>query len=316
MKLIKIFIFVLLPIGFIYAQNQKISTEEILLKNGTIELPGTLSYQEIKEDTPLVIFVPGSGNTDRNGNQTGTNVKADYIKQLAIALNEKSIAFYRYDKRSATPKNLEQIIKAAHFDDLVDDVKIIISHFKKQNRFKKIILIGHSQGSLVAMLAINDPQVSVNRYVSLAGLSETVEKAIIRQIKSQNAEFGIIAAAHFKELKETDTILEVNPLLAGIFNPVNHEFLKSYNAYNPIEESKKVKVSTLIINGDSDLQVRVEDAKALHATNTNATMAIIPKMNHVLKEINNLQENQASYFSEKFTLSPMLIDVLVDFIKK
>ena len=294
---------------------QEIVSEEILLKNGEIELPGTLSYKRAGTNAPLVIFIPGSGNPDRNGNQTGVNVNANYIKQLSVLLNNKGIAFYRYDKRTATQKNISLFLKDMRFEYLVDDVKIILNHFKNDQRFKSIVLIGHSQGSLVGMMALNNTT-HVDKYISLAGLSETLEEAVIRQISNQNKEFGALAAAHFKELKETDTILKVNPFLASIFAPVNHPFLKSYNAYIPIEEIKKVTVPTLIINGDSDLQVRVEDAKALKDAKGDAELLIIPKMNHVLKKVNSLQENQASYASKEFPISSQLITKLVAFIKK
>ncbi len=313
MKSIKIFIFIVIYSQLITAQD--IITEEILLKNGEIELPGTLSYKQIEKNTPLVIFVSGSGNPDRNGNQPKANVNANYIKQLSGLLNEQGIAFYRYDKRSATVKNLSSMIKNMRFEYLVDDVGVILNHFKSENRFKKIILIGHSQGSLVSMLAIQNND-SVDKYISLAGLGSTMEEAIIRQISNQSKEFGELTAAHFKELKETDTIQEVNPLLASIFTPINHPFIKSYNAYNPIEEITKIKIPTLIINGDSDLQVQVEDAKALQNAKTDAKLLIIPKMNHVLKEINNLQENQASYASKEYPISSHLITSLIEFIKK
>lgn len=311
MKLFKTVLFLLATIYALSAQE--IKEEEIQLKNIDIELNGTLSYPEINGDLPLIIFVPGSGNVDRNGNQAGVNVKANYIKQLADTLNTNGIAFFRYDKRTANPKNLEKLLKDMRFEYLVDDVKVIINYFKKDDRFKKIIVLGHSQGSLVGMLAIDE---KIEGYISLAGLSETMEGAIIRQISNQNKELGQTAAAHFKELKETDTIREVNPFLASIFNPLNHQFIKSYNSFNPIEEIKKVPVTTLIINGDSDLQVRIEDAQALQKAKPTAQLVIIPKMNHVLKKVTNAQENQASYFAETFPISDELINTLVTFIKK
>ncbi|NER12279.1 alpha/beta hydrolase [Leptobacterium flavescens] len=293
-------------------QAQETISEEILLMNGKIELPGTLSYQEAAEPIPLIVFIQGSGNTDRNGNQPGTVIQANYIKQLADTLNANGIAFYRFDKRSSNPKNREHILKKIAFDDLVQDAKICIGHFKGDKRFSKIVVMGHSQGSLTGMLALDD---SVHSYVSLSGLSETMEKAVIRQISAQSDELAKTAEAHFKELRETDTIKEVNQFLIGIFNPRNHDFIKSYNALNPVEEIKKVKVPTLIINGESDLQVRPEDAKALHTARGEAELVIIPKMNHLLKEVNTREENQASYISDKYPLSDELIKTLIAFIK-
>lgn len=311
MKLYSIFFLAILQVHFCTAQE--IVSEAVNLSNGPIKIPGTLKYQKFKKDAPLVIYIPGSGNVDRNGNQAGANVNANYIRQLSDTIVANGIAFFSYDKRTATPENLKFNIKDARFEYLAEDVNIIIDHFKEDTRFEKIILIGHSQGSLVGMLVADE---RVDKYISLAGLSQTMEEAIVRQISAQNKDFGELAAAHFKELNETDTILKVNPFLAAIFNPLNHSFLKSYNAYNPVKEIKKVKIPTLIINGESDLQVRVEDAQALHAAKPDAELILIPDMNHVLKEVANLAENQRSYQNGDFPISPKLIEALIEFIKK
>jgi hypothetical protein len=292
--------------------SQEIQTDSVTLYNNTIELPGELTYTK-GSIQPLVIFVHGSGNVDRNGNQAGANVKANYIKQLADSLNTLGIAFYRYDKRTANPKNRTQNLKQIVFTDLVEDVQVAIKHFKKDKRFNSITLIGHSQGSLTAMLAINK---DVDKYISLAGLGETVEETIVRQITAQSQEIGDAAKQHFEELKKTDTIKNTNQYLAGIFNPANYEFLLSYNAHKPTEAIKKVTIPTLILNGDADLQVRVKDAQMLHEAKPDAILEIIPKMNHVLKEINNPTENQQSYYSANFPLSNKLIEVLSNFIKQ
>ena len=75
------FLYLFLFIWSLTNGQSKITSEEILIKNDSIELPGTLTFTKAK--TPLVIWVHGSGNVDRNGNQAGVNIKANYIKQLA-----------------------------------------------------------------------------------------------------------------------------------------------------------------------------------------------------------------------------------------
>ncbi len=294
-------------------KGQSIKEEVILLKNKDIELPGTLSYKLDNEKQPLVIFVPGSGNPDRNGNQLSVGIKANYIKLLAQSLNTQGIAIFRYDKRSATTKNIPVMLKSFKFNELASDVRCILDHFKEDERFSKIILIGHSQGSLVSMLAIND---YVDKYVSVAGLGTTFEKAIIRQFKAQNEVLGATAQQHFDELKKTGTIKEVNPLLLTIFAPQNHPLLLDYNRYKPAVIIKSITIPTLIINGDADTQVTVQDAQQLHEALPGSSIAIIPKMNHVLKTVENALENQNSLFSADFPLSEELINTLVQFIKK
>ena len=83
--------------------GQKINSEEILIKNDSIELPGTLTYT--KENTPLIIWIHGSGNVDRNGNQHPI-VKANYIKQFRDSINKEGIAFLAMIKELQTKRTL------------------------------------------------------------------------------------------------------------------------------------------------------------------------------------------------------------------
>lgn len=287
--------------------GQKINSEEILIKNDSIELPGTLTYT--KENTPLIIWIHGSGNVDRNGNQHPI-VKANYIKQFRDSINKEGIAFFSYDKRTSNKKNFKHL-KGFLFKDLVKDAKKVIAHFKIEKRFSEIILIGHSQGSLVAMLASKN----TSKYISIAGPSESINKTIIKQITKQSAEFGKVAEAHFKELFETGTIIQVNPLLASIFAKQNLEFIANYAKYNPVEEIKKVTIPALLINGTKDLQVKIEDAKALHKALPSSELVLIDNMNHVLKNIEKDADNLNSYYSANFQLSPKLITTIVAFLK-
>ena len=302
------FLYIFLLIWSFTNAQTKLTSEEILLKNDVIELPGTLTFTKAK--TPLVIWVHGSGNVDRNGNQ-GAAVKANYIKQFRDEINKENIAFFSYDKRTSNRKNVPHL-KGITFTDFIDDAKKAINHFKNDNRFTEIILVGHSQGSLIAMLALEN----VSKYISLAGPGESIDKTMIKQVTAQNVQLGEATAAHFKELKETGAIKEVNPFLVSIFSKPNWAFLNSWAKLNPIEEIKKVTIPTLIINGTKDLQVKVLDANALHKAKPNAKLVIIEDMNHVLKNIKVDADNMKSYYSADFPISTELITTVVAFIKK
>lgn len=299
--------FILLAIGMNFSQDS-IQSEEILLKNGDIELPGTLSYT--KSSKNLVIWIHGSGDVDRNGNQASANVKANYIKQLRDSLNKENIAFFSYDKRTSNPKN-KALLQGTLFDDLVADAKLVIAHFKDLKQFKDITLIGHSQGSLVAMLASE----GTDKYISLAGPSDPINVTIVKQITAQSAELGKTAEAHFTELSETGDVQEVNPFLISIFAKPNLPFIRNWMQYDPVKEIGNIKIPALIINGTKDTQVKVEDANALKGGNADAKLMIIDGMNHVLKRIEKDADNMPSYFSPDYKLSEELIRTLTEFIK-
>lgn len=303
--MIRIISYIIFSAFTIATSLAQVKSEEIVINNLAIQLPGTLTYSQDK--SPLIIWVHGSGGVDRNGNTPL------YIKQFREAVNKEKIAFFSYDKRTANASNVSFLKEdGVYITDFVSDVKEVVNHFKNDKRFSEIILAGHSQGSLIAMLALEN----VDKYISIAGAGETIDKTLIRQITAQSAEFGKLTETYLKELKETGEIKEVDPNLMSLFAKPNQPFLASWIKMNPLEEIKKVKVATLIINGDKDFQVQITDAENLNKAKPDSELVIIKNMNHLLKDIQKDEDNYASYSSPNFPISKQLIQTIVEFVKK
>ena len=114
---------------------------------------------------------------------------------------------------------------------------------------------------------------------------------------------------------EKDTIATVNPMLMQLFAPQNQKFLKSWMLIDPVKIIKSIDIPILILNGDADLQVKVADAEKLKTAQPNARLKVISKMNHVLKEVNSMAENQKAYMDENVPLSHDLVVEISQFIK-
>lgn len=293
--------------------QQSVVEKEYLFKNGEIELPGTLTYSEGSTKQPLAIFVHGSGNVDRNGNQLGLKSNANYIKQLSDSLAKQGIAFFKYDKRTSNVNNIQKIMSDLSFDAFAQDVHVIVDSLKKNDMFLSLYLIGHSQGSLVSMLAINE---NIDGFISVAGPSSRIDETITDQIRKQNGDsIATIVESHFKELKENDSIKVVNPNLLVLFNKPTQPFMKEWMSYDPVEEIRKINIPTLIIQGKKDLQVSVSEAEKLHEANSQSKLVMIDKMNHVLKDIEVDGDNLSSYGTPEFPLSSELVKSIAEFIK-
>ena len=104
--------------------------------------------------------------------------------------------------------------------------------------------------------------------------------------------------------------------MLSIFGEPNQGFWSSWILFNPIDEIKKVKVPSLIVNGDKDLQVKIEDATNLKNAKPSSKLVIIKNMNHVLKDIQKDEDNLKSYYSSEFPISEKLIETIVSFVKK
>jgi len=302
--------FVLLYLVPIICCGQSIISEEYELYHNEIYLPGTLSYPNSKEKIPLVVFIHGSGPIDRNGNQ-GFFLQGNYIKQLADGLNNEDIAFYRYDKRTFHEKNIKKK-PSVHIADFAEDANIAIDHFVLDSRFSSIHVLGHSQGSLVAMLLDNK---KISSFISLAGAAQTIDRIIIDQVTRKDSLMGLKVREHFVELMDKDTITEVEPTLLTLFAPQNQNFLKDWSSIKPMEEIKKLSLPILIINGDKDFQVTINEAKLLHTANPESKLMIIQNLNHVLKDVNTEEDNLKSYTDPNISISNELVSKLAEFIK-
>jgi pimeloyl-ACP methyl ester carboxylesterase len=303
--MIRIISFTILLIFGISSTFSQVKTEEITINNMAIQLPGTLTYSS--ENQPLIIWVHGSGGVNRDGNTP------NYIKQFRDEINKKEIAFFSYDKRTANLKNAKFIQEdGIYFSDFVNDLKEVINKFKNDKRFSEIILAGHSQGSLIAMLALED----VDKYISIAGAGETIDKTLVRQVTAQSPAFGKLTEQYVKELKENGSIKTVDPNLMSLFAPQNQPFLISWMNLDPVKEITKVRIPTLIINGDKDIQVQISDAENLKKAKPDATLVIIKNMNHPLKNIEKDEDNLKSYMSAGYAISNELIETVANFIKK
>ncbi|OEY73435.1 alpha/beta hydrolase family protein [Salegentibacter salarius] len=291
---------------FSFAQETTFSEEEISIDKLT---DGTLTLPSNNENPPLVIFIQGSGLTNRDGNQSG--MQSDFSKKIAHQLAENKIASFRFDKRSIKAQELN--LEAISFDDFITDVKNILSYFKKEN-FSKYVIAGHSQGSLIGMIAAKD---NADAFISLAGPGESIDNILVEQLSAQLPQLENEITKNLQEIKINGNTSEYPNILEMVFHPKNQAFLSSWMKYDPSEEIAKLKISVLVINGTNDAQVKEEQAKILHNAALNSELVLLENMNHVFREIvsNDLTKNYQTYNNPELPLHPELIPVLTDFIK-
>ena len=276
---------------------------------GELELPeqsGEASY-------PVMIIIPGSGPTDRNGNTlAGDN---NSLKYLAEELAERGVASIRYDKpgagKNADIKILEEEITFVQF---VEDAVAWIDLAEKDDRFTEIGIIGHSQGSLEGILAAQEEEIDV--FISLAGAGNSIDKTLYNQLKEQLPENLLKESEEIiAQLKKGQMVDEISPELEGMFHKSVQPFLISWMAYEPAEEFKKISSPTLIINGTRDLQTPEHEAELLHEASDISELLLIEKMNHVLKEVPTDREgNLKTYTNPDLPLADGLIEGIAEFL--
>lgn len=308
MQLKSVLFFVLINIG-LFAQERTTIAQDITLNQ---HIDGTLLIPNEATDPPLAIIIAGSGPTDRNGNQNF--MKNDALKKLAEALSRNGIASFRYDKRIVKQIRQRKVDDDIMFDDFVTDAKSALKYFKEKYSFKAVYFIGHSQGSLVGMLAASE---GADGFISLAGAGKPIDEVILDQIEMTAPMFMEDSKRIFDLLKKGKTTDDYPPALASIFNKDVQPFMSNWMQYDPQQEIKSLAMPILIVNGTKDLQVMPEEAQLLKNANKTAELHIIENMNHILVPIaGDDLENSKSYNETQRELSAELIDKIVDFINQ
>ncbi len=300
---------VLISFGFFgYSQEQPFTSSEVSI---TKIIDGTLVTPTSKTNT-LAIIIAGSGPTDRDGNQNF--MKTNNLKKLAENLSKNGIATFRYDKRTVKQIRKGNIDPNIKFDDFINDAIAVVGYFKKQNSYDKIYIIGHSQGSLIGMMAAKQ---DVDGFISISGAGQPIDDVIIEQVQKTAPMFTEDAKRVFGVLKKGKTTSDYPAALASVFDISIQPFMANWMQYNPQEEIKALEIPTLIINGTKDLQVSIAEANLLNDAAKNSELKIIEKMNHVLFIIEgDEQENAKSYNDHAGKVSEELIKSIVNFIKK
>lgn len=311
--------FILLAVLFLnFAQAQDKSqnsfTESpLVLKINVVEIFGTLTTPDNVKKFPVALLISGSGPTDRDGNNA--TMKNNSLKFLAEALAKNGIASLRYDKRGiGASKGAAVAESSLVFENYTEDVKSWINLLKQDKRFSKVIVIGHSEGSLIGMIA----GAKADKFISIAGSGVSADKLIKNQIASKsNKQLDDLTFPIIDSLKSGNQVKKVDPILNSLFRASIQPYLISWFKYDPQAEIKKLNVPILIVQGNNDLQVTVKDAELLAAANKNAELLIVDKMNHIMKIIDgDIQANLESYNKDTLLISEVMSDKIISFIKK
>lgn len=308
---LKLILLLLLSTSICFATEKEVS-----IKSSNIDIYGTLDTPYNFSSGKIILMISGSGPTDRNGNNQA--MKNNSLKLFAEDLSRVGVASLRYDKR-LIGKSVSSVVstteKDLRFDDYVKDANLWVEYLSKNSEYKEIYIMGHSEGALIgALVAASNPKVS--GYISTAGPGRSADIILKEQLAGQPQEAKNMMFKMIDQLKKGEMIKNVPASLNAIFRESIQPYMISWFKYDPSEIVAKLTIPTLIIQGDKDIQVSVEDAKLLKNANPKARLEIIKDMNHVLKYCNSMDPaaQTPTYYSPDIPLSADFSLVVLDFL--
>lgn len=291
-----------------------IYAQEIMIGAENVDLYGTLTMPEGENVKVICVIVPGSGPTDRDGNNQ-FGLKTDTYKLLAEALNENGIATFCYDKRGAGKSVVEGLKEEDMlFETNIKDLNSIINNLKGMNKFEKIFLIGHSEGSLVSILCAKEEK--IDGIISIAGVGKNAGDLIISQLEQMVAKPLLKEAKKIvKSLKKGTKVKNISPALQNVFRFSGQPYLISWFKYEPRKELSSLNIPVLVLHGSVDHQVTIENAKLLASAKRGTKLSIIENMTHMIKEVENEEDEFKTYSDASYPIPKALIDEIVSFVK-
>ena len=327
--------------------------EEVSYKNvrDNVKLAGTLTLPRTEGKNPAVILITGSGAQDRNETVAGHRpflVLADY-------LTKRGIAVLRVDDRGIGGS--EGGLLSETSENFAGDVLAGIEYLKTRKEInpKKIGLIGHSEGGMIApMVAVRSQDVAF--IVMLSGMGQTGEDVILTQlaliqkannespekiaqaVDFQKSLFAIIKSEPDNKLAEqkihemvlkrkskmneqqlrefAPVEVEIKTQLSSVLSPWYRYFL----AYNPRPTLEKVKVPVLALNGENDSQVSSKENLDLIA----AALKAGKNKDFTVKsfpKLNHLFQTSKTGLLDEYgkieeTISPIVLETITDWILK
>ncbi|WP_158934112.1 alpha/beta hydrolase [Burkholderia sp. S171] len=278
---------------------------------GTLLAPAT-------SGVPVILIIPGSGPTDRNGN--GPGMRASTYRLLAEGLSTHGITTVRVDKRgmygsaSAVPDADEVTI-----NDYANDVHSWVATIRKRTGVTCVWVLGHSEGGLVALVAGQNTN-DICGLILVATPGRPLGDVLREQFQSTPAFAPFVDHAlsvlDVLEAGQHVDAARIDPALMPSFRPQIQDFVMSELSLDPARLIASYTKPVLIVQGQRDVQVKQRDAKRLKQADPESELVLLANTNHVLKVVTTTDraENIATYLNPNLPLANNVIDVIANFV--
>jgi uncharacterized protein len=311
-----------------YADAARFSESDVTVGAGEWALPGTLTLPKGPGPFPALVLVHGSGPNDRD-EAVGPNKP---FRDLAWGLASRGIAVLRYDKRSKVhgakivkdPRLPLLTVKEETIDDAVEAVRLLQKTPSIDGR--RVFVLGHSLGGmLIPRIALAAKPLAPAGYISLAGLTRTLEDTTFEQFNylarlsgmteewKKKIEAVKTQVAQIKAFKDADRGA-AQPFIMG----AAPAYWLDMRGYDPPRTALTMDTPFLILQGGRDYQVTKVDfenwRKALEGR-PGVEFHFYPKCNHLFFEAEGITSPE-EYILKHGSVAVRVVEDIAAFILK
>ncbi len=286
---------------------------ELTVNGPTGALAGTL---EGTTGAQAALILPGSGPTDRNGNNAA-GLSTDAYRLLAEGLAAGGFPTLRIDKRGIGESGGDG--NAVSLAAYRDDTAAWIAALRAETGAECVWLIGHSEGGIIALFSANLPDLC--GLILLATPGRPLGPILVEQIANHPLYGGYVdAITRVVEDLSAGLPLNVDGLpieLALLFQPATLGYLTELIATDPAELVRGLTLPILAVTGDTDAQVPADAGDHLFAANPDVEVATLPGMTHTFKQVapGDFAAGAVSYAVPTLPLHEDLLPLLLSFLQ-
>ncbi|PYQ59089.1 MAG: hypothetical protein DMF53_19355 [Acidobacteria bacterium] len=272
-----------------YVHKDAFQEREVTVGTGEWALPGTLSMPVGAGPFPALVLVHGSGPNDRDE----TVGKEMPFRDLAWGLASRGVAVLRYEKRTREHgSKLAEVKDLTVQQETVDDALAAAELLRHSQGIdpKRVFVLGHSLGGmLIPRIGRQDPKLA--GLIVMAGAARPLEDIILEQVAYLAAADGKVTDEEKSQIEslraEVARVKALKPTDTGTALGAPDSYWLDLRGYNPPEAAKALKTPLLILQGERDYQVTMDNfaawKKAL-AGRPGVTFKSYPKLNHLFIE--------------------------------
>jgi pimeloyl-ACP methyl ester carboxylesterase len=266
---------------------------EISFRSDVYQLAGTMTIPDVGDAFPTVLFIPGSGQVDRDENHK--KVRLNVFRELADFLTTNGIASLRYDKRGVGASS-GNYWETGYYDN-ISDALAALDFLKTQREVnaEQIFLLGHSEGAYISTRIAASGASIAGAILLAAGArrgEDTLKWQALKVVEGMRGfNKWLIKLLHINvaksQQKQLDKIKksEKDYYRVQLIAKINAKWMREFIAYNPADDLPKITAPVLAITGSKDIQVNPEDLKLMEKIiKSPLEYHILPDVTHLLRK--------------------------------